>query len=272
MAAESSSMERRVVVRLGGGKGGSALSSHSVFLVANNLASLTIDAYALSKLSSSDGGPKSSGSSQFSFSIPEYLSCEEARASVLVFLNKLLLSSSSSTPSAAASPTAVAQLSDALDLKNAELQTRDFTIEDAVSPSSLDYNLAALVAISALLDHRCSALASIVDGVAALTCEALRANVTAFDLTDSGDGSSIKDEVAVAADLKVFLNSSEKGKFVDSSISGIPAVHGCFREFCRLLHSMARVQLSTPFKSGTGTALAVSATLPSLAQAGKDLL
>ncbi|CAI9095769.1 OLC1v1031777C3 [Oldenlandia corymbosa var. corymbosa] len=262
---------KSLVVRLGSGQGGSTLSPSSVFLVANNLASLVIDEYTLSKLPSSNSSSTTSGSSQSSFSVPDYLTYEEARASILVFLNKLLLSSSS-TPSAGPTSAVVAQLYDAnaLDLNNVILHNRSFKIQDAFSPSNLDYDVATVSAISALLDHISSSLASIVDGIAALTCEALRANVSGFDLTDSGDGSSIKDKVAVAADLKVFLTNSklvQNKKLVDISISGIPAAHGSFREKCRLLHSNARVQLSTPFKTGSETALDISATLSSLAVA-----
>lgn len=38
----------------------------------------------------------------------------------------------------------------------------------------LDYPVAAICGVSAIIDHRCSALSSIADAVAALSCEALR--------------------------------------------------------------------------------------------------
>ncbi|KAJ8529705.1 hypothetical protein K7X08_036540 [Anisodus acutangulus] len=81
--------------------------------------------------------------------------------------------------------------------------------------------------ISDILDHRTSALSVIIDAIAALSCEALGADVSTFNLNDSGDGSSDKDVVSVASDLKILLNGS---KFVnresdEPSVTNIPVVH-----------------------------------------------
>ncbi|KAK4339831.1 hypothetical protein RND71_041293 [Anisodus tanguticus] len=124
--------------------------------------------------------------------------------------------------------------------------------------------------ISDILDHRTSALSVIIDAIAALSCEALGADVSTFNLNDSGDGSSDKDVVSVASDLKILLNGS---KFVnresdEPSVTNIPVVHGRFVEFC------TRVQLNSAIVSNSGsngTASTMCTTLFSLAMALKDL-
>lgn len=251
--------ERRLVTV--GGKG-STLSSSSVFEIANGLTRLSIDSSALSKVTSSS---KTNASTQSApFSILTNLTPDEAKASLIVLLNKLLLSSSTSS--------AVNHLSDLI-LNDVSSSSNNTTI-DGVSPG--DFSVAAIAGISAILDHRSSALSVIVDAVAALSCEALGADISAFNLNDSGDGSSAKDVVSVASDLKILLNGS---KFVnresdEPAVSGVPVVHGKFREICRLLHSSTRVQLNSAIVSNSGssgTASAICTTLFSLAVALKDL-
>lgn len=263
--------EKRRVVTLGGK--GSSLSSSSVFEIANGLSRLSIDSSALSKVSSSSSNSKNSKTNapkeSAAFSILSDLTPEEARASLVVLLNKLLVSSSTSA--------AVNQLSDII-LKDVSSSSNlhissDDTVE-GVSPG--DFSVAAIAGISAILDHRSSALSVIIDDVAALSCEALGADISAFNLNDSGDGSSSKDVVSVASDLKILLNGS---KFVnrekdESAVSGVPVVHGKFREICRLLHSSTRVQLNSAIVSNSGsydTAIALCTTLFSLAVALKHL-
>ncbi|XP_016505768.1 histidine--tRNA ligase, cytoplasmic [Nicotiana tabacum] len=257
--------ERRVVTV--GGKG-SSLSSSSVFEIANGLSRLSIDSSALSKVSSSSNSKTSNNTNaptqSSAFSILSNLTPEESKASLVVLLNKLLLSSSSSA--------AVTQLSDII-LNDVSSISFDNTI-DGVSPG--DFSVAAISGISAILDHRSSALSVIIDAVAALSCEALGADILAFNLNDSGDGSTAKDVVSVAADVKILLNGS---KFVNKNIdepavSSVPVVHGKFREICRLLHSSTRVQLNSAVVSNSGssgTASAMCTTLFSLAVALKDL-
>lgn len=261
--------ERRMVTV--GGKG-SSLSSSSVFDIANGLSRLSIDSSALSKVSSSSNSKTSKTNEptvSASFSILSNLTPDEARASLVVFLNKLLLSSSTSA--------AVNQLSDII-LKDVSSSSNlqisfDNTI-DGVSPG--DFSVAAIAGISAILDHQSSALSVITDAIAALSCEALGTDISAFNLNDSGDGSSAKDVVSVASDLKILLNGS---KFVnregdEPSVSGVPVVHGKFREISRLLHSSTRVQLNSAIVSNSGssgTASSMCTTLFSLAVALKDL-
>ncbi|KAG5625816.1 hypothetical protein H5410_011034 [Solanum commersonii] len=261
--------ERRMVTV--GGKG-SSLSSSSVFDIANGLSRLSIDSSALSKVSSSSNSKTSKTNEptvSASFSILSNLTPDEARASLVVLLNKLLLSSSTSA--------AVNQLSDII-LKDVSSSSNlqisfDNTI-DGVSPG--DFSVAAIAGISAILDHQSSALSVITDAIAALSCEALGADISAFNLNDSGDGSSAKDVVSVASDLKILLNGS---KFVnregdEPAVSGVPVVHGKFREISRLLHSSTRVQLNSAIVSNSGssgTASSMCTTLFSLAVALKDL-
>ncbi|KAH6781630.1 Class II aaRS and biotin synthetases superfamily protein [Perilla frutescens var. frutescens] len=196
---------------------------------------------------------------KFRFSIPGFLTPEEARASVIPLLNNLVLSSSSSA--------ACAQL---VEILNKNVVSPGYTLNDVTSDdlAVLDYSSAAIAGVSALVDHRCSALASIADAVAALSCEALRADVSPFNLMDSGDGLSPKDAVAVAANFRVFFNGSKlvnsgKKQFSDSSVAEIPLVHGSFWEFSRLLHSKTRVELNSGFRAGS--AKAMSTALLSLA-------
>ncbi|KAK4378750.1 hypothetical protein RND71_000612 [Anisodus tanguticus] len=254
--------ERRVVTV--GGKG-SSLSSSSVFAISNGLSRLSIDSSALSKASSSSSKTiKTNPPTQSSaLSILTNLTPEEAKASLIVLLNKLLLSSST--------PTAITQLSDIILIDGV---TVDGATINGVSQG--DISVAAISGISAILDHRTSALSVIIDAIAALSCEALGADVSGFNLNDSGDGSSDKDVVSVASDLKILLNGS---KFVnresdEPAVTNVPVVHGKFREICRLLHSSTRVQLNSAIVSNSGsngTASTMCTTLFSLAMALKDL-
>lgn len=145
---------------------------------------------------------------------------------------------------------------------------------DGVSPG--DFSVALIAGISTILDHRSSALSVISDAVAALSCEALQADISAFNLNDSGDGSSAKDVISVASDLKILLNGSKRvnSKSDEPAVASVPVVHGKFREICRLLHSGTRVQLNSAVVSNSGSSGTVSAmctTLFSLAVALKDL-
>ncbi|KAH6801917.1 Class II aaRS and biotin synthetases superfamily protein [Perilla frutescens var. frutescens] len=234
-----------------GGKG-SSLTPSSVFEVANGFARIAIDSSALSRRSSSSGSD-----AKFSFSIPDYFTPEEARASVVLLLNKLLLSSSSS---------ACAQVVEILE-QNA--LSSEYTLNDIASDDLvlIDYAVAAIDGVSAIIDHRSSAFSCIADAVAALSCEALGADLSPFNLMDSGDGSSAKDAVAVAADFKVFFNGSKlvnSGKKLSQyTVAEIPSVHGDFREVSRSLHSRTRVQLNSGFR--VGSAKVMSNALFSLA-------
>ncbi|KAA8541516.1 hypothetical protein F0562_022668 [Nyssa sinensis] len=230
-----------------GGKG-SSLSSASVFAVANGIASVRIDSSALDKLSSHQPP-----SVKFRFYIPNYLTPEEARASLLLLLNKLLLSA---TSGAVIRPALPVLISDTLNLG---LGSGFGPLEDAIDVTDeelvvLEKSSATLDGICAILDHQSLDLSTIADAVAALSCEAARADVSAFNLMDSGDGFTAKDEIGVASDLKILLNGSKLvGQLESDAVSEIPKVHGSLREIARLVHSRTRVELnSAVVKGGKG--------------------
>ncbi|XP_051144804.1 histidine--tRNA ligase, cytoplasmic isoform X2 [Andrographis paniculata] len=249
-----------------GGKG-YTLTPSSVFDFSVGLARVSIDSSLSRGSSSMSKSPRPAAAATFAFSIPDYYSSEEIRASLLVLLNKLLLSSSSSA--------AATQLLQILDQD--ALTSSDYTLTGVAShdPSLLDFPTVAVDAVSALLDHCSSALSTLSDAVAALSCEALRADISPFNLIDSGDGSSPKDAAAVAADFKVFFNGSKlvnSGKKVtEPSVAKIPSLHGSFREISRLLHSKTRVQLNSGFRAGSAEDIstALSALALSLSSLGE---
>ncbi|XVF56415.1 hypothetical protein PTKIN_Ptkin06aG0118900 [Pterospermum kingtungense] len=118
--------------------------------------------------------------------------------------------------------------------------------------------MSSLLETCKLLDQSSSALSTIAVAVTALSCEAARTNVSTFDLTDSGDGSVAKDDIAVASDIKVLLNgsklvaSSNKGddKVSINSFPKIPVVIGNVREAVKSLHSVIRVVSNSDEKLG----------------------
>lgn len=221
-------------MRLGGKA--STLSPSSLFEVANRLSDFTIDSSSLSRATQSSD---SASATKFCFSIPDYLTDEEARASLFLLLNKLLQSSSP--------PESFTQLANIL-RGDSPLPSREFEI--TVLSNDVDYSVAVRDGISALLDYRSSCLATVADAVAALSCEAMKAGVSSFNIMDSGDGSTLKDEVSVAADFRVFFNDSKlvNPKKDNCAVCDIPSVHGHLREVCRSLHASTRVGLSSGFK------------------------
>ncbi|WJX42680.1 histidine--tRNA ligase [Trifolium repens] len=99
-----------------------------------------------------------------------------------------------------------------------------------------------MLSVSAILDDQLAALAVFSDVAAAFSCEASNADVTVFNLIDSGDGHSSKEEVSVATVMRILLNGSKLvGKQNVPSIIKIPEVHGLFRETVKRLHSTIRV-------------------------------
>lgn len=134
----------------------------------------------------------------------------------------------------------------------------------------LERSYAALHGISAILDHEFTALSSIVDAVAAISCEAARADVAAFNSMDSGDGFSSKEEVGVASDMKILLNGSKLvGKVERVWFSKIPKVHGSWREIVKLVHSKVRIELNSGMKLANAECSAVRSVLLPLYDLGK---
>ena len=109
---------------------------------------------------------------------------------------------------------------------------------------ALDFVPAGLAAI---VDSAGSVLITVLDAVAALSCEAAGVDLAAaFDLPASGDGFSVKEEVDVAGDLKVLLFGSKfAGRFGAEFFTGIPAVHGSFRSAAKALHVRTRIELNS---------------------------
>ena len=225
------------VITLGGK--GSSLSAASVFAVANGLAQVRIDSSILDKLkSSSSSYNRKSPTVKFHIPIPKFLTFEESRAFLLALLNKLLFSGSAST----VLPVLISDVLNAgsknLDLGEVEVSAEEVGI--------LDQSCACLYGISGILDYELSALSTIADVVAAMSCEASKADVGALNLMDSGDGLSVKDEVGVASDLKVLLNGSKLvGKVEVDAVSEIPKIHGSLREVVRMVHLRTRVELNS---------------------------
>jgi histidyl-tRNA synthetase len=67
----------------------------------------------------------------------------------------------------------------------------------------------------------------------------------------SGDGLSAKDEVDVAADIKMLVFGSKLvGSAAGASFAKVPTVNGIFREAVRALHARVRIELNAPVKLG----------------------
>ncbi|RVW59238.1 Histidine--tRNA ligase, cytoplasmic [Vitis vinifera] len=222
------------VITLGGK--GSSLSAASVFAVANGLAQVRIDSSILDKLNSSSSNRKSPPV-KCHIPIPKILTLEESRAFLLALLNKLLLSGSASP----VLPVLISEIlntgSKALDLGEVEVSAEEVGV--------LEKTCASLHGICGILDYESSALSTIADVVAAISCEASRADVGALNLMDSGDGFSVKDEV----------------------VSEIPKIHGSLREVVRMVHLRTRVELNSGGKvdKAVGAGKAVATVVSPLA-------
>ncbi|KAK0577563.1 hypothetical protein LWI29_035153 [Acer saccharum] len=113
--------------------------------------------------------------------------------------------------------------------------------------------------ICAVLDYQSTALTTIIDVAAALSCEASGADVAPFGSMDSGDGFTAKEEIGVAGDLKVLLNGSKLvGKMKSEEVLEIPKINGKLREVVKSVHSSTRIELNSSMKAGiSGTAKAL---------------
>ncbi|MQM07498.1 hypothetical protein Taro_040339 [Colocasia esculenta] len=243
---------------------GSSLSSSAVYTVSRGLALARVDAAALEKLSSPAKkphivSPLPAPPLRLRQRLPE-----EARAALVVFLNKFALSDT-----AGARPAIPALVEEALGLDGG-LEAHDFgsplgflsslcrlsgkKLEDiGVTADEIGIVDGALVAASAgaavVLDCASSSISTVLDAVAALSCEAAGADVAAFDLAGSGDGFSVKDETDVAGGMKVLLFGSKlTGRIDGDEFRGIPAVHGSFRRAVKALHRRTRMELNSTIR------------------------
>nr|POF03635.1 histidine--trna ligase, cytoplasmic [Quercus suber] len=229
------------VITLGGK--GSSLSSSSLYAIATGFASLRLDSSALDRLSSPSSN-QASPPVQSQFPIPKTLAPLELRAFLTVLLYKLLRSDHSTLLPIRISETLNkfknSQLDETLELDSIELSKEEASLVEKLYPSGS-------FGVCAVLDHESAALSAVSDAVAALSCEAIKADVAAvFNSMDSGDGFSAKEEVGVASDMKVLLNGSKLvGKVEIDSVSKIAKVHGSLREIVKLVHSKTRIELNS---------------------------
>uniref|UniRef100_A0A2N9ILZ7 Aminoacyl-transfer RNA synthetases class-II family profile domain-containing protein n=1 Tax=Fagus sylvatica TaxID=28930 RepID=A0A2N9ILZ7_FAGSY len=257
------------VVTLGGK--GSSLSSSSLYAISTGLASVRLDSSALDRLaSSSSSSNRRPPSVHYQIVLPKTLTPIESRAFLTVLLYKLLRSDSPSVrtflPVRISETLNNCELHQSLEFEPIDLTEEEVLLVEKSYPS-------ALYGVSAVLDHESTALLAISDAVAALSCEATKADVAAFNSMDSGDGFSAKEEVAVASDMKVLLNGSKLvGKVAIDSVSKIAKVHGSLREMVKLVHSKTRIELnSKAAASSEGTVSDVRTVLYPLAAAINDL-
>ncbi|XP_057421005.1 histidine--tRNA ligase, cytoplasmic [Lotus japonicus] len=241
------------------GSKGSSLSSSSVYAVATGRSQVRIDSSLLDRLSSTT-------SIKHTFSIPDFLTLEQSRAFLLVLLNKLLHCSNSP------GPVIPLRISESLNSNPESFQFEELdATEDELHAITTSTACSALLAVSAIIDHQAAPLSTLADVAAAFSCEALKADVTAFNLMDSGDGHTSKEEVGVAGDVRVLLNGSKfVGKDKLTSIARVPEVHGSVRVQAKLVHSQIRVKLNSG-KSELGSGEAVSTMLFGLVKALCDL-
>ncbi|KAG9456188.1 hypothetical protein H6P81_000696 [Aristolochia fimbriata] len=228
-----------------GGKA-SSLSSSSVYAVANARATVEIDSSILEKRSQSQSKkPPYVGCSitRWSSAGSGSLTREESRAALLVLLNKLLLVDSGIRSDL---PLLIQKT-----LNDASDSTDLTSIFDGVAVTKeektvVEASLADLDGILALIDCSASALISVIDAVAALSCEAVNADPKAFDLTVSGDGFSRKDQTDVASDMRDLLFGSKfVGQNAIDAVNEIPELHGDFRSAVRSVHARAREVLNS---------------------------
>ncbi|KAL3737497.1 hypothetical protein ACJRO7_019096 [Eucalyptus globulus] len=230
---ETTTTTTTAVVTLGGK--GSSLSPSSLHAVSAGIARVRVDSSARDRLASS------LPAADFQISFPPYFTAAETRASLAVLLNKLLVSGGPGTGTAL-----VDLITDSLNSAEGYTGFGNLAVtNEEVSISEKAHS--SLYGISALLDHLSTALSTTVDAVAALSCEAIKADVAAvFNPTDSGDGFVSKDEIGVASDMKVLLNGSKLlGKVDNEAISSIPKVHATLRTVVKSVHSKVRMYLNS---------------------------
>lgn len=256
-----------------GGKGAS-FSSSSVYKVASGAANVRIDSSAIERFSTKT----LQSIKRSSFGIPEGLTNEEIRASLVVLLNKLLLSNSGSSSSSSTVRSVLPdKILEILNSKAENFESGEIEVTEGEN-LVLEKSCASLIGICSIIDHKSTALSQIVDSVAALSCEATKGDITLFSSLDSGDGFGYKDAISVASDVKVLLNGSKAvGKFEIEEISKIPSIHGKFRDVVKSVHSDARVELNTGVKGGktgsgnSGIGEALGATLSALSNPIKSM-
>ncbi|KDP45604.1 hypothetical protein JCGZ_17211 [Jatropha curcas] len=253
------------VITLGGK--GSSLSSSSVYAVATGQAQLRNDSSAIDRLLSDQDPPPSLKPFQIPFL--KSLTPLEIRASLTFLLNKLLLLSNS-TSIRTFLPNLICEI------LNSKFETGNFNSIELTEKEciAVEKSSAQVFGVCSILDHESAALASVVDAVAALSCEAAKGDVSAFSSMDTGDGYVDKEGIGVAGDMKVLLNGSKLvGKVQNDAFSKIPKINGRLREVVKSVHSVSRVALNSREEVYEGDAIpAVIALAAALQNLGKSSL
>ncbi|KAJ0024395.1 hypothetical protein Pint_07617 [Pistacia integerrima] len=256
------------VITLGGK--GAILTSSSVYSVSNSLAHVRLDSSALDRLSSSPPNQNPPPVTNYQILFHQSLTPEESRASLIVLLNKLL-----SVQSGSGVRTVLpVHISETLNSGGPKIGSEPVEVSEDERALLEKLSLpCALCGVCAVLDYKSTALSTIIDAVAALSCEASGADVAAFNSIDSGDGFTAKEEIAVAGDLKVLLNGSKLvGKVKTEEVLETPKINGKLREVVKLVHSSTRIELNSGVRVGiSGTAKALGANVMALVSAVKNV-
>ncbi|XP_044475372.1 histidine--tRNA ligase, cytoplasmic-like [Mangifera indica] len=252
-----------------GGKGAS-LTSSSVYAISNSLAHVRLDSSALDRLSSSPPNQNPPTVTDYQVPLLKALTLEESRASLTVLLSKLL-SLQSGSGVRAVLPVHISEIlnsgGDKIASEPVEVSEDERALLEKLSLPSV------FCGVCAVLDYKSTALSTIIDAVAALSCEVSGADVAAFNSIDLGDGFTAKEEIAVAGDLKVLLNGSKLvGKVNTEEVLEIPKINGKLREVVKLVHSSTRIELNSGVRVGiSGTAKALGANVMALVSAVKNV-
>ncbi|GAB2224271.1 hypothetical protein Droror1_Dr00005023 [Drosera rotundifolia] len=157
---------------------GSSLTSAPVFQIANRLAEVRIDSSLIDKLSSSSSSPSAAKKNQnhelsrYQISFPDFITLEESRASMVVLLNKLILSG------VVIRPRLVDLIAEILNLGIGEgiggLEVGEIEVTDE-ERRVIESCLGTMDGICGILDHEATELVGVIDAVAVLSWEAVKA-------------------------------------------------------------------------------------------------
>ncbi|KAL5719498.1 histidine--tRNA ligase [Ranunculus cassubicifolius] len=272
-----------------GGKD-SYLSPSTVYSISTNSSNVQIDSSVLEKLPSKPP-PLSSPPSNPRIN-PKFLSLIESKSILITILNKLVRSNTNIRPILLEFITKTLNLgfeNEKLDVGSVYgfleclFRLNNTNLEEiGVTDGELNVvkrGIEGLEGIAAIIVHCASGLSMIGDGIAGLTIEAVRGDVSGvYKYLDSGDGLSNKDKAGVASDLKVLLNDSKLaglkavGRVEYDVISKIPQVHGGFRSAVRLVQGEMRSLLNNGVCCGEEIAPQLSGLACSLVKFGESSL
>ncbi|KAL5719630.1 histidine--tRNA ligase [Ranunculus cassubicifolius] len=207
----------------------------------------------------------------------EFLTLIQARSILITILNKLVRTTSNVRPILLECITKMLN-GDLVDVGSVYGFLELFGVTDG-ELNVVQRAIEGLEGIAAIIVHCASGLSMIGDGIAGLTIEAVRGDVSGvYKYLDSGDGLSNKDQAGVASDLKVLLNDSKLaglkavGRVEYDVISKIPQVHGGFRSAVRLVQAEMRSLLNNVVRCGEGIAPQLLMLAGSLVEFGESSL